>query len=252
MEKFKEHFKNKSNRNKYKDIILWFLISAFLLTSCQENKSSKAEDAKEVKIEDIADGIEDINEPIYIQGTREYKIYKLWLGSIAPVKWDIQKAKTKISNTPELSKILSWENIEFETILPSIIKESMMDNSARSSSWAVGYFQLKPIAVKDVEKHFWIENLKLNANNPVDNVILWSLYRIRSLNLLKEWLKADLSDNDLEKMMIISYNVWAARVKKLFKESKTTNYKDFERYLAKKIWVKKSPTKRIDRTYWVD
>lgn len=187
-----------------------------------------------------------------IQGTREYKIYKLWLGSIVPIKWDIQKAKAKISNIPKLSNILTWKDIEFETILPSIIKESMMDNDAKNKSGAVGYFQIKPIAVKDVEDFYKINDLKLDANNPIDNIILWSLYRKRSLNLIKNQLKMQLSDYDLEKMMILSYNAWAERTKNLFKESKAKNYKEFENFLAKKIWARGKPTKKRDKTYWVD
>ena len=242
-----------SNKSNLKKMFWWVILWTLLLTSCQDNKSSKAEEPQEVKIEDVADGVvEDINEPIAIQETWEYKIYKLWLGSIVPIKWDIQRAKVKISNTPELSNILTWKDVEFETIMPSIIKESMMDNEARSNSWAVGYFQLKPIAVKDVVDNYKIGDLKLDANNPVDNVILGSLYRKRSMNLLKQWLWANLSDTDLEKMMILSYNAWPARIKTLFKESKAKNYNEFEKFLAKRIWVRKLPTKRTDKTYWVD
>jgi hypothetical protein len=242
-----------SKKSNLKKIFWWAILWTLLLTSCQDNKSTKSDDVQELKIEDVADGIiEDINEPIDIQKTREYKIYKLWLGSIVPIKWDIQRAKVKISNTPELSNILTWKDVEFETIMPSIIKESMMNNAARSNSWAVWYFQLKPIAVKDVVDNYKIGNLKLDVNNPVDNVILWSLYRKRSMNLLKQWLGSNLSDTDLEKMMILSYNAWPARIKTLFKESKAKNYNEFEKFLAKRIWVRKSPTKKIDKTYWVD
>ena len=61
-----------------------------------------------------------------------------------------------------------------------------------------------------------------------------------------------LSDYDLEKMMILSYNAWAERTKNLFKESKAKNYKEFENFLAKKIWARGKPTKKRDKTYWVD
>jgi hypothetical protein len=40
----------------------------------------------------------------------------------------------KITNNPKLSKNISQKDIEFENIIPSILKESMMDNDARSSS----------------------------------------------------------------------------------------------------------------------
>lgn len=244
---------NKSPSSKYRNMFWWFLLWALLMTSCSDNNEANTvalSEPQEDETEKIIDTIK--NEPSDIKETWEYKIYKLWLGSIVPIKWDIQKAKVKISNTPELSNILKWKDVEFETIMPSIIKESMMNNEARSNSWAVGYFQLKPIAVKDVVEHYWIGNLNLDVNNPVDNVILWSLYRNRSLALLKQWLWANLFDADLEKMMILSYNAWPARIKTLFKESKAKNYQEYQRFLAKKIGITKSPTKKTDRTYWVD
>lgn len=256
MEKIRNHNNNTHNTTStnIKKIFWWLILWALLLCSCQESQNNKAQDSQKHKIETV--WIEtvwgDSEKASSIQEPWEYKIYKLWLGSIVPVKWDIQKAKIKIENTPELSKIQELKNIEFETILPSIIKESLMNNNAKSKSWAVGYLQLKAIAVKDTEKYFWIENLKLNVNNPIDNIILWSLYRIRSLNLIKGWLKTNLSDDDLEKMMILSYNAWPDRINSLFKESKATNYKSFEKYLAKKIWVKNKPIKKRDKTYWVD
>ena len=241
--------KPKSSSSRIKTIFWWAILWAFLLTSCQKDESKNTTESQKNKTETIS---KENQEPIYIQWTREYKIYRLWLGSIVPIKWDIQKAENKIANTPQLSDILDKKDVEFETIMPSIIKESMMDNDAKSSSGAVWYFQLKPIAAKDVIDFYKIGNLNLNVNNPVDNIILGSLYRKRSLNLLKEWLGTNLSESDLEKMMILSYNAWPARIKKLFKESKAKNYKEFEKYLAKKIWVKKNPTKKTDKTYWVE
>lgn len=247
--------KSNSSSSNIKKFIWWGLLWILLLTSCQGKKENNIQDPNANKIEEKADmpqDVIDIQEPIAIQETREYKIYKLWLGSIVPIKWDIQRAKVKISNTPELSNILTWKDVDFETIMPSIIKESMMNNDARSKSWAVWYFQLKPIAVKDVVDNYKIWNLKLDANNPVDNVILWSLYRKRSLKLLKYGLKENLSDTDLEKMMILSYNAWPDRISNLFKQSKAKNYKEFEWFLARRIWVNKSPIKKKDKTYWVD
>jgi hypothetical protein len=35
----------------------------------------------------------------------------------------------------------------------------------------------------------------------------------------------------------------------LFKESKAKNYKEFEKFLAKKIGVTNNPTKKTDKTY---
>lgn len=251
MEKNKDSYKRKttSSSSKIKNIFWWIILWTFLLTSCQGNKNEKIVPQKDNNIEEISKTTEEHTER---EWTREYKIYKLWLGSIVPIKWDIQKAKVKISNNPELSKILNEKDIDFETIIPSIIKESMMDNSAKSSSGAIWYFQLKPIAVKDVVNFYEIQKLNLDASNPTDNIILWSLYRKRGMILLKDWLSSNLSDKDLENMMILSYNAWPARIKKLFRESKAKNYKEFEKFLAKKIWVKKNPVKKTDKTYWVE
>ena len=244
--------KNPSNRN-VKKVFWWLLLWTLMLASCSDKKDAPKSEPDKPNFEEIQEVIstESIS-PKDVQETREYKVYKLWLWSIVPIKWDIQRAKVKISNTPELSKLLTWEDVDFETILPSIIKESMMNADAKSNSWAVWYFQLKPIAVKDVVAAYDLQNLKLDVNNPVDNVILWSLYRKRSMKLLKEWLTENISEKDLEKMMILSYNVWPARSKSLFKESRAKNYQDFEKFLARKIWARKSPTKTRDKTYWVD
>lgn len=239
----------KFSSSNIKNTLRWIILWTLLLASCLENKIEQTSEHQKNKIETISDNH---TQPTNIQWTREYKIYKLWLGSIVPIKWDIQKAEAKIANTPKLSNILSKKDVKFETIMPSIIKESMMDNDAKSKSGAVWYFQLKPIAAKDVIVFYEIENLNLDVNNPVDNIILGSLYRKRSLDLLKQWLETNLSESDLEKMMILSYNAWPARIKKLFKESKAKNYKEFEKFLAKKIGVKGNPTKKTDKTYWVD
>jgi len=239
----------KFSSSNIKNTLRWIILWTLLLASCLENKIEQTSEPQKNKIETISDNH---IQPTNIQWTREYKIYKLWLGSIVPIKWDIQKAEAKIANTPKLSNILSKKDVKFETIMPSIIKESMMDNDAKSKSGAVWYFQLKPIAAKDVIVFYEIENLNLDVNNPVDNIILGSLYRKRSLDLLKQWLETNLSESDLEKMMILSYNAWPARIKKLFKESKAKNYKKFEKFLAKKIGVKGNPTKKTDKTYWVD
>lgn len=251
MEKNKDTYRRKptSSSSKIKNTFGWMILWTLLFTSCQENKIEKASEPQGNRIENVSDST---TKNTNIQEPWEYKIYKLWLGSIVPIKWDIQKAKVKISNNPELSKILNGKDVEFETIIPSIIKESMMNNSAKSNSGAIWYFQLKPIAVKDVINFYEIQKLNLDASNPADNIILWSLYRKRGMNLLKDWLSANLSDKDLENMMILSYNAWPARIKKLFKESKTKNYKEFEKFLAKKIWVKKNPAKKADKTYWVE
>ena len=235
-----------------KKMFWWLILWTFLLTSCSDGKK-ESKSPTEPKIDNIEEVLtEVIQKPVDIQETREYKIYKLWLGSIVPIKWDIQKAKVKITNSNKLSKLLTWKDVEFETIMPSIIKESMMNRDAKSNSWAIGYFQLKPIAVKDVIDTYNLKDLNLDVNDPVDNIILWSLYRKRSMKLLKEWLPSSLSESDLEKMMILSYNVWPARTKTLFKESNATNYQEFQKYLAKKIWIRKDPEKKTDKTYWVD
>ena len=228
---------NQINKNSIKEKLLELKLQ--ILGKWKENNPQQS---KEKKYE---------SEPKNVPSTREYKIYKLWLGSIVPIKWDIQKAMVKITNNPKLSKNISQKDIEFENIIPSILKESMMDNDARSSSWAVGYFQLKQAAVDDVVNKYWLKDLKLDPKNPVDNIIIWSLYRKILLERLKQWLN-NLSDSDLEKIRILSYNAGDWRIKKLFKESNSRNYKEFEKFLAKKLWVTKNPVKKTDKIYWVE
>ena len=138
-----------SSKWNIKKMFWWLLFWTLLLASCSDGKKDLPTTEPSIsEIEEVKP--ESIPEPRDIQETWEYKIYKLWLGSIVPIKWDIQKAKEKIANNSELAQLLTWKDVEFETVMPSIIKESMMNRDAKSNSWAVGYFQLKPIAVKDV------------------------------------------------------------------------------------------------------
>ncbi len=204
-----------------------------------ENESNKKNNDKNI----------DNKYPKEINSPREYKVYKLWLGTSEIIKSDIQKAKTKISENSKLSNILKWEDFKFETILPIIIKESMMNNSAVSRTWAVGYFQLKETAVDDVINTFWLGNLRLNYKDSVDNIIIWVLYKKILLERVKK--RCNFSGSDLENIMILSYNAWDTRIRGLFQKSNFKNYQEFERFLAKRLWVSKAPTQKKDGTYWV-
>ena len=108
----------------------------------------------------------------------EYKIYKLQINEIAPLKWDFMRAKNKINTTPKLKNLI-WNDFEIENILPLIIKESRMDNSQVSDTGAKWYLQITGIALKDINKRYWLEDLKLNREDPVDNLIIWIIYYIK-------------------------------------------------------------------------
>lgn len=232
------------SKNK-KNIIWWLIMWILLLNSCQK-------DPKENIPWPQRNNTEIIDNTKNIKSSWEYKVYNLWFHNIAPVKRDIQKAKMKIANNDKLSKILSEKDTDFETIIPKIIKESKMNNNEVSKSWAVWYLQLLPKAIKDVENTYDTKDLNLNAKDPVDNIIIWCLYRKRCINLNKKRLDENTSNEDLEKIMIISYNIGPTETKRLFIESKAKNYKEFEKYLAKKIWIKWKPVKRVDKDYHVE
>lgn len=190
-----------------------------------------------------------------VKSTWEYNVYKLNLGNpVGPVKNHIKKALDKIP-TFWLSEIFDDYN-SFEAIMPMIIKESMMNGNAKSKSWAVGYLQLMPVAVQDTKSYYSIYGISdLDVNNPVDNIILWILYRKRVLDQIKSWLESvSFSDSDLNKMMLISYNAWPTFIIKLFKESGAINYQEFEKFLVEKICGKNcyEPTEIWDSTYNVE
>ena len=134
-------------------------------------------------------------------------------------------------------------------VIPLMIKESLMDPSARSKSNALGYFQLKSDAATDAKailKNFWI-NKEYNPENPVDNCILWLLFYDDTDSRLTD----KMSMTYPQEYVLLAYNAWVERAGDLIqafqnekKEKWIPNWDAFALWLSGKI--EKSPKPKIE------
>lgn len=191
-----------------------------------------------------------------IKEPREYKIYKLDINGIAPIKWDFIKAKKKIESIPRL-KAQIWNDFNIENILPLIIKESRMDNSQVSSTWARWYLQITDIALQDINSRYELQELHLNRENAVDNLIIWFLYYWkRNMEIIEAWLNKIWKDKifsktDKNELNILSYNIWAQRTLDLLCKSNAKNLNEFKRYLWRYLWCSWQAETKLDPYYKV-
>lgn len=186
----------------------------------------------------------------------EYKVYKLHINGIAPLKWDFMRAKTKIEWTPKLKKLIK-SDLDLKSLIPLIIKESGMDNSKVSPTWARWYFQITNIALQDINKTYWLTDLKLDRNNATDNVILWILYRKRNVEIVNTWLKnigkdGIFPEKDKNELYILSYNIWSGSMLDLLKKSKAKSLNAFKQYMRSLLWCTWPITKKKDSYYKIE
>ncbi len=197
--------------------------------------------------------IEEIKNTNYITSTREYKIYKLQLNSIINIKSDLQKANQKIQETPELKKILNQNDISIEILLPQIIKESNMDNKSISESWAQWYMQIMPIAIDEIYRIYKdIPWLKLDKNDPIDNIIYGLLYRKCLQSEFNTYInKNNIPANDQQKEHLINlaYNIWPSRLKKFIDNIQTAEKEQVQKELTRYIGLDYKPKKTYDKVY---
>lgn len=187
----------------------------------------------------------------------EYKVYKLKLNGIAPIKWDFMKAKKKIDAIPKLKNLIG-NDFEIENILPLIIKESRMDNSQVSSTGARWYLQITQTALKDVNKRYWLQDLNLDREDPVDNLIIWIIYYMkRNMEIIDSLLTKtgktySFSEEDKKELNILSYNIWAGKMVELLKNSNETTLSGFKKYISIYLWCSWNPTKKVDQYYKIE
>jgi len=248
-----------SNKKGYCGKVSAMLLSILLLIWCWnkdwENNETSSNETSITEVTEIQSDCEnlEVNE-VTIQEPWEYKIYSLHLNSIIPIKKDLTRAAIKVEENEKLKSLLNNEDMKVTTLLPMIIKESRMDNSQISSSWATWYLQLKSWAVRDIVERYKIDDLKLNVNDPVDNLIMWALYRKRNLELIKyalKWTNLSFSEEDYEKLNIISYNAWSKRITDLLKQSKAKTMDEFKRYLNRHLWFSWKTTEEYDSNYHI-
>lgn len=184
--------------------------------------------------------------------TREYKIYKLHLNSIVNIKYDIYKARHKVSQTPELVDILTKDDISIHTLLPQIIKESNMNNNKTSKSWAQWYMQIMDGAIQEIDRVYDLKTISLDKDNPVDNIILWWLYRKLVCEKIQIWLlnrNIKANTQDIESLAIISYNIGITRLFEHIDRSRSENLDQLLSYFANHIGLPYDKEKQFDSTY---
>ena len=167
-----------------------------------------------------------------------------------------RQAQEKIKNNAEFKKIFEDEKDEFslDSILPIIIKESMMNNNLTSSSrlipssQAVGYGQLMPSAIEAIQKAYPKKDYPLlhalNRYNAVDNLILSYVYHqfvvptYVSNIIKKSEIKisfSGLQPAELQYFIDFAYNAGTGRLEELLKQSQAKNLSEFKKYCARKI-----------------
>lgn len=189
-------------------------------------------------------------------------------------KVSIENVKSAISTLDDAYLFLSKSD-EFRVmyrnredvyhLLPLMIKESLLDQSRISRTWAVGLFQMKPDAIQDAKKaltkNLWISSDWINPNKSRDNAILGIIYfSYINPKLLNDKLHIeDQKDMIDQEFYYMSYNGWAYRVagmlQKYQEEHSTKTYPDWEsfaQWAAKKIDIHSAPTKKHSLVYNTD
>lgn len=127
---------------------------------------------------------------------------------------------------------------------PLMIKESSLKHSARSSSWAFGYFQLTHKAIVEAKKHIK-NNLKIDQTfskwSPSEHIVLWIVYYLYVLpKELTSTLEKTIHPKDKLKFTYAQYNAgtWTIRwlLKKYIRETKQKNNITRDQFCAWLAW----------------
>ncbi len=240
---------NQLSNNKYLNKILhMFCVLALFgaLSSCQNTtKNNKSEEYQ----------IEQKEREKKQTTNREYIIYKKQINSIVGVKSHLTKAQEKVDKYQVLSNILSSDDMSISTLLPKILKESAMDNTRTSISGAQWYMQLTQIAIDEIYRIYPnTKDINLNPTEPVDNIILWALYRKlthKDMSSVLQENKINFSENEIELLMILSYNIGPSRTKNFIKQYKPSTFENFIVTMIKKNSLPYNPTEAYDNIYKV-
>ncbi len=142
------------------------------------------------------------------------------------------------------------ENIHFNRFLPLMIKESRLVPVAVSKNWAVWYFQLKDIAIEEVndylQKH-WINTKSYSPKtNPSHNILYWIIYFLHTAKLLQDQYP---DIHDVDDFVYASYNAGITKVTTLLEDNKAKSRDDFVHdILHRKMWLS-GKNKEIDWPY---
>ena len=129
--------------------------------------------------------------------------------------------------------------IEFESpdfYIPIAIKESKLDQSAVSVSGAMGYFQITPQALTDVNKWF---NTPFTENDLIDKPEVNALIGILLFHMYRDFYPPRgtrlefQTDKDRELFATFAYNIGITLAKNLWETLEVTSYDEFESKLSK-------------------
>lgn len=186
---------------------------------------------------------------------------------VESVKWAIStlnEAYQFLSKSSDFQALYPNQEDIYE-LLPLMIKESLLDQSRISKTWAVGLFQMKPDAIEDAKKaltkNLWISSEWLNPKKARDNAILGIVYfSYINPKLLNDKLRIESQKDMIDReFYYMSYNGWAYRVagmlQKYQEEYRTKEYPNWEvfaQWAAKKIDTHSVPTKKHSPVYNTD
>lgn len=145
------------------------------------------------------------------------------------------KAKIEFSKLHLFPK----EEVTFEKFLPLMIKESRLLPTARSKHGAIGYFQLKDIAIKEV--NLLLQRNKIDTKsyfpktNPTHNSMYWIIYFLHTIQSVQEQCP-DIQDAD--NLVYASYNAGISTIVTLLKTSESKSRNDLVYYVVhNKMWL---------------
>lgn len=158
---------------------------------------------------------------------------------------NLRDTNNAIQRAFEMIKELDLENrakqlgIEFELpdfYIPIAIKESKLDPSAISDSGAIGYFQIMPQALADVNKWF---NTPFTENDLIDKPEVNALIGILLFHMYQDFYPPRgtrlefQTDRDRELFATFAYNIGITLAKNLWETLEVTSYNEFELKLSK-------------------
>ncbi|NUJ97823.1 transglycosylase SLT domain-containing protein [Candidatus Gracilibacteria bacterium] len=165
----------------------------------------------------------------------------------------LSQALDRLKKNSNFNKYYGDANIG--DFLPLIIKESRLINNKKSSSGAIGYFQLKSDAIEDAKQELRKLGISkfYNPENPEDNCILGIIYFLHNKNLIKNKLKGYNYDSEFE---LMAYNGGPKRVKSIIDVYKKENpnignnlkWGPFAKWLVGKLEYS-SPTQSFSEEY---
>lgn len=160
--------------------------------------------------------------------------------------FNFEKAQSLIKHL----KLFPNEDISFDRFLPLIIKESRLLENAKSKNGAVGYFQLKDIAIDEVntflEKHAIDTKWFMPKTNPSHNMMYGVLYFLHTAELLTAQYP---NIQNLDDFVYASYNAGITKTLTLLAASNATSWDKFVDYVVDdKMWLS-GKYKEVDSPY---